>query len=381
MSETPALGLYVHWPYCARVCPYCDFNVYRARGREAEADALGEALLLDLPAQSERAGPRRLTSIHFGGGTPSLMPPQLVGRVIDAATRLFSPSADLEIGLEANPLDAPRFADLRAAGVERLSLGMQSLDDAALKTLGRDHDAAGARRALEAALALFPRVSADAIYARPGQSLAAWRDELATIAASGVGHVSAYQLTYEPGAAFGRAAARGALTPPDEDTGEAFFRVTAETLTAAGLQSYEVSNWARSEADRSRHNLGYWRGLDYLGVGPGAHGRITTDGVRRATAGARRVPDYLRRVAETGVGFDEDAALSPREAAEERLILGLRIDDGVDLDELEPLALTANSGRIVDLVEQDLVRLNGGRLAATPRGRLLLDSVTRALAA
>ncbi len=333
----------------------------------------------DLWAQAERVGPRRLRSIHFGGGTPSLMPPALIAAVIGAGTEVFQSDGDLEIGLEANPLDCERLRAIRDAGVERLSLGVQGLDDGELRTLGRDHDAAGGRRALEAALALFPRVSADLIYARPGQSLAAWRAELAEVARSGVGHISAYQLTYEPGTAFGRAAERGRLTPPDEEVGAAFYETTAEVLTAAGFEAYEVSNWARSAADRSRHNLGYWLGRDYLGVGPGAHGRLTIDGVRRATAGARRPADYSRRVAETGVGWDEDVALSAREAAEERVILGLRIADGVSVAELAPLDLP--EARVPELIADGLLQRRGDRVAATSRGREVLDSLTRALAA
>lgn len=380
-AEAAPLGLYLHWPYCARVCPYCDFNVVRARGREAEAQALGEAMLTDLRAQAVRVGPRRLASIHFGGGTPSLMPMNLVTRFIAMAAELFAPEADLEIGLEANPLDADRFADLRAAGVARLSLGVQSLTPADLEALGRDHDAEQARGALDEALRLFPRVSADAIYGRPGQAPETWRAELGAIAGSGVGHLSAYQLTYELGTAFGRAADRGRMTPHDEDTSAGFWDATAETLTAAGFTAYEVSNWARSPADRSRHNLGYWQGRDYLGVGPGAHGRLTLDGVRHATAGARRPADFIRRVTETGTGVDATEILTPREAAEERLILGLRIADGVPFADLSPLSLDAEAPAVVELKQARLVKTGGGRLSATRRGVAVLDAVVRKLAA
>lgn len=367
----------MHWPYCARVCPYCDFNVYRARGREAEAEKLGEALLLDLATQAAPLGPRRLTSIHFGGGTPSLMPPGLIARLIDTATTLFPPAEDLEIGLEANPLESARFADLRAAGVERLSVGLQSLDDAALRTLGRDHDSGVGLAALDVAVRLFPRVSTDLIYGRPGQTPDAWRAELAAVAARPIGHVSAYQLTYEPETAFGRAAARGALAPPCDDLSAVFYEATADVLGAAGFDAYEVSNWARDPTGRSRHNLGYWRGVDYLGVGPGAHGRLTVDGVRRATAGRRRVPDYLRAVSETGAGLDENVVLSPREVAEERAILGLRIDEGVLFDELEPLWRAGH--KVLELSADGLLNFDHGRVRATPRGRQLLDSVVRTL--
>lgn len=381
MSGPVPIGLYVHWPYCARVCPYCDFNVVRARGREIEAEALGRALLADLRTQAARIGPRTLASIHFGGGTPSLMTPALAAEVIDLAVSLFAPAPDLEIGLEANPLDRVRLPALRRAGVERLSLGLQSLDASSLRVLGRDHDPREALEALEAAMALFPRVSLDAIYGRPGQTPPDWRIELAALAGSGVGHLSAYQLTYEPGTAFGRAADRGRLAPPDDEAGAAFWHVTEEVLTEAGLEQYEVSNWARTPADRSRHNLLYWRGAEYLGVGPGAHGRVIVDGVRRATAGARRPADYIRRVGENGTGLDEDEPLSATDAAEERLILGLRIDDGVRFDELAPLSLSPDAPRVVRLAEEQLIRTDGGRLATTPKGRALLDGVVRTLAA
>lgn len=380
-AEAAPLGLYLHWPYCARVCPYCDFNVVRARGREAEAEALGEAMLADLRTQAARVGPRRLGSIHFGGGTPSLASPDWVRRIIETATNVFAPEPGLEIGLEANPVDARRFAELRAAGVERLSLGVQSLNTEDLKALGRDHDADQSQAALHAALALFPRVSADAIYGRPGQTPGGWRSELATLAASSVGHLSAYQLTYEADTAFGRARDRGRMGPPDEDAARAFWDVTADTLTGAGFSAYEVSNWARSPADRSRHNLGYWQGRDYLGVGPGAHGRLTLDGVRHATAGARRPADFIRRAGETGNGLDEDQTLTPRETAEERLILGLRIADGVPFAELSPLSLNAQAPAVVELKSARLVKTGGGRLSATPRGVALLDAVVRRLAA
>ncbi len=306
-----------------------------------------------------------------------MLPPALVARLIDRAVAVFTPAEDMEIGLEANPLESARFHDLRAAGVERLSLGLQSLDDDALRTLGRDHHAAAGRAALDLAVRLFPRASADLIYARPGQTPEGWRAELGVVASLPLGHVSAYQLTYEPGTAFARAAERGALTPPDDEAGAAFFDVTAEVLGGAGFGDYEVSNWARSERDRSRHNLGYWRGVDYLGVGPGAHGRLTLSEGRRATAGARRPSDYLDAVARTGVGLDEDVALTARETAEERAILGLRIDEGVRMDEFD--ALDHAERKVSELIADGLLSFADGRVRATARGRRLLDSVVRAL--
>jgi oxygen-independent coproporphyrinogen-3 oxidase len=288
-----SLALYVHWPYCARICPYCDFNVVRDRGRVEEQAGLVQAILADMEAQSLLAGPRRLASIFFGGGTPSLMPPEAVAAVIARAKTLFPPDGEIEITLEANPTDAEagRYAALAAAGINRLSMGVQSFDDAALKFLGRDHSAAEARRAVETAGKAFPRLSIDLIYARPGQSVADWTAELTTALDLGFEHVSPYQLTIEPTTAFGRAFARGTLTPPDEDLAAALYEATQTVLEAAGFEAYEVSNHARDVAARSSHNLHVWRGGDYLGLGPGAHGRLTLEGERTATVAHRRIAD------------------------------------------------------------------------------------------
>ena len=265
------MGLYVHWPYCARICPYCDFNVVRDRGRADEAGRLLRAILADLEAQAALLGERRLVSIFFGGGTPSLMRPADVARVIAAARRLWPGADDLEITLEANPTDAEaeRFAGLAEAGVGRLSLGVQSLNDAELAFLGRNHDAAAARRAVRQAMAHFPRVSVDLIYALPNQTPSAWAAALAEVADFGVEHISPYQLTIEAGTAFDRAVRRGLFAPPTDDLAAELYETTQSALTAAGFEAYEVSNHARGLAARARHNLVYWRGEDYAGVGPG----------------------------------------------------------------------------------------------------------------
>lgn len=374
MTDAPPLGVYVHWPYCARICPYCDFNVVRDRGKAEEQEALARAIVHDLAAQRALTGPRRLVSVFFGGGTPSLMDPAFVAAILDTATDLWSPEPALEVTLEANPTDAEaaRFAAFADAGVNRLSLGVQSLDDEALAFLGRNHDAAAARRAAEKARAAFPRLSLDLIYARPGQSVAAWRAELAAALELGPEHVSPYQLTIEPGTAFDRAVGRGGFTPPDQDLGAELFEATQEVLGSAGFDAYEVSNHARGEAARSRHNLVYWRGEDYVGVGPGAHGRLTLDGARTATTAARKIGDYIE-----GVGFEREM-LTPREAAEERLLLGLRIDDGVAFAKVAALGLTPE--RIRDLVEAGLLADDPTRLRATRAGRLVLDRLTAQLA-
>jgi oxygen-independent coproporphyrinogen-3 oxidase len=381
LSEPGPLGVYVHWPYCARICPYCDFNVVRDRGRTAEQAALADAIVADLKAQRDLTGPRSLLSIFFGGGTPSLMDPAQVGRVIETARALWTPADDLEISLEANPTDAEagRFEALAAAGVARLSLGVQALDDAALAMLGRNHDAGSARRAIAVAARLFPRLSLDLIYARPGQTVEAWREELAQVLAFRPEHLSPYQLTIEAGTAFDRAVGRGKLVVPDEDQAAALFEATQDVLEAAGFDAYEVSNHARGEAARSRHNLVYWRGRDYVGVGPGAHGRLTLAGGKLATTAHRGIADYVRAVAQTGLGFESEA-LNPVEAAEERLLLGLRIDDGVAFDEIAALALSPDTPRVKSLVEAGLLADDRDRLRATRSGRLVLDRLTGMLA-
>ena len=375
------IGIYVHWPFCARICPYCDFNVVRDRGRGEAQAALFRAIAADLTAQAERLGPRRLTSIFFGGGTPSLMDPDWAGEIVAAARGLFQPASDLEVTLEANPTDAEaaRFAGFAAAGVNRLSLGVQSLDDEALAFLGRNHDAAAARRAADMARRAFPRLSIDLIYALPGQTAAAWRASLTEALALGPEHVSAYQLTLEPGTAFDRAVRRGRWSPPQDDAAGDLYETTQLVLGAAGLHAYEVSNHARGAAARSRHNLIYWRGGDYLGVGPGAHGRITTaGGARWSTLTPSPIADYVARVEAAGCGVAERDRLSPVEAAQERLLMGLRTVEGVGLDELAALRLDR---AMIDRL-RGVGMLEGApeRLIATRQGRAVLDRITLELA-
>ncbi|HVN02231.1 MAG TPA: radical SAM family heme chaperone HemW [Caulobacteraceae bacterium] len=380
MTDPGEIGVYVHWPYCARICPYCDFNVVRDRGGADEPAALARAIAADLAAQSEQIGPRRLVSLFFGGGTPSLMAPDAVAAILETARRAFEPAADLEVTLEANPTDAEaaRFGAYAAAGVNRLSLGVQSLVDDALAFLGRNHDAAEARRAAAVARRAFPRLSIDLIYARPGQTAASWREELAAAVDLGAEHVSAYQLTLEPGTAFDRQVRRGRWAPPEPDAAGALFEATEDVLGRAGYESYEVSNHARGAAARSRHNLLYWRGGDWLGVGPGAHGRLTVAGERWSTLTPRKIGDYVGRVEAAGCGVVERARLSPVEAAQERLLMGLRTIEGVALGELA--ALDPDPAAISDLVRAGLIRQGGARLIATSAGRAVLDRVTLELA-
>ncbi|HVI31656.1 radical SAM family heme chaperone HemW [Phenylobacterium sp.] len=378
-TPAPPLGVYVHWPYCARICPYCDFNVFKDRGRTVEQAALARAIVADLEAQRALTGPRTLTSVFFGGGTPSLMDPVWAAEIVAAATRLWTPAPDLEVSLEANPTDAEaaRFAAFADAGVNRLSLGLQSLHDEALAFLGRNHDAAQAIRAARTAASAFPRLSVDLIYARPGQAPEAWAAELRAAVDLGAEHVSPYQLTIESGTAFDRAVRRGRITPVDAETGAQLFDLTQEVLEGLGFTAYEVSNHARGEGARSRHNLVYWRGHDYVGAGPGAHGRIGSSAGREATVAAARPADYIARVAETGFGFESREALSPVEAAEERVLSGLRIAEGVGRDEVAVLDLP--TAKVAELVELGLLADDPQRLRATPAGRLVLDAVTRAL--
>jgi len=371
------LGLYIHWPYCARICPYCDFNVVRDRGAREIKARLVDAILADIAVQARLTGPMALVSVFFGGGTPSLMDPEDVARILETARALWTASSDLEVTLEANPTDAEasRFRAFAGARVNRLSLGVQSLDDRALKALGRNHDAATARRAVALAQETFPRVSMDMIHGLPGQDEAAWAADLEAGVALGPEHISAYELTIETGTAFDRAVRRGALDMPDEDARADLFSVTQEMLNAAGFEAYEVSNHARGPSARSRHNLIYWRGEDYVGVGPGAHGRLTLDGARWALETPKGVGDYVR------AAMDEDGAavrqrLTSRDAALERLLMGLRTVEGVALEDLTPLGIS--SGRIAGLA--GLIEIREGRLIATSQGRPILDSLIRRLA-
>jgi putative oxygen-independent coproporphyrinogen III oxidase len=377
-GDPPPLGIYVHWPYCARICPYCDFNVVRDRGRRDEQSALASAIVADLKAHAALLGSRHLVSIFFGGGTPSMMDPDHAAGIIETARSLFTPAPDLEVTLEANPTDAEaaRFQAFAHAGVNRLSLGLQSLDGEALRFLGRNHDATTGRRAAARAATTFPRLSVDLIYALPGQTVDDWAFSLREAIALGAEHISPYQLTIEAGTAFDRAVRRGRLRPPDPDLTADLYETTQRILEAAGFEAYEVSNHASGEAARSRHNLIYWRGQDYLGLGPGAHGRLSMAEGRIATAAPRAINDYVARIGQAGIG-NESEALSAREAALERLLMGLRTIEGVALAELSPLGLSKD--RMVSL--EPWVEIGCGRLRVTRLGRPVLDRIVSELAA
>lgn len=380
MQAMDPIALYVHWPFCLSRCPYCDFNAH-VRERIDEA-RFRRAVLADLGFEAARVGPRPLGSLFFGGGTPSLMSPETVAAIIDAARAAFPPEAEPEITLEANPssVEAGRLRGHREAGVNRISLGVQALDDAALAFLGRRHSAAEARAALEVARATFPRASFDLIYARPGQGEAGWRAELRAALAFGLDHLSLYQLTIEPGTPFARAHARGELVLPDDATQAVLYAATAEEAGQAGLSFYEVSNCARPGAE-SRHNLAYWRYEPYLGVGPGAHGRVPLDGGLVATRRVRAPEAWMEQVERLGHGVAEEEALDPPTRAREALLMGLRLAEGVD-----PEGFRARTGvalgealdpRGLALAEAEgwVVRRSDGGLAATPAGRLRLEAL------
>jgi oxygen-independent coproporphyrinogen-3 oxidase len=367
------VALYVHWPFCVSKCPYCDFNSHvRA---SIDQDAWRAALLADLAHEARLLPGRRLSSIFFGGGTPSLMDPATVAAVIQAARDYWSAAEDVEITLEANPnsVEAGRFADLAAAGVNRLSLGLQSFDDNALRFLGRAHSADEGLRALATAQELFKRVSFDLIYALPGDNERSWADSLARALALGTTHLSLYQLTIEPGTRFASMAARGALEPLDGDAAAGLYEVTDAMTTAAGLPAYEISNHARA-GQESQHNLTYWRYGDYAGVGPGAHGRRR--GMR--TVRHRKPENFLSALKRNGHGIAEEAPLSPGEAADEALVMGLRLTEGIDpgaIAERFGLAAIVDWRKVDRLVGSGHLTRDGNRIAVTAAGRLLLDRI------
>ena len=372
-SAAADLALYVHWPFCVAKCPYCDFNSHvRA---EVDQAAWREALLADLAQEAAMLPGRRLGSIFFGGGTPSLMPPATVAAVIDAAERAWGFAPGVEITLEANPssVEAARFADLAAAGVNRVSLGLQSLDDAALRFLGRAHGAAEGLVALATAQAVFARVSFDLIYALPGQSLPAWEAELAAALGHGTEHLSLYQLTVEPGTRFATEAAAGRLAIPDGDSAADLFEATRSVTAASGLPAYETSNHARPGAE-SRHNLTYWRYRDYAGIGPGAHGRRGGS----ATVRHRKPENWLAAVARNRHGIQGEEMLAPHARATEALLMGLRLTEGVDLSHIAALAggiAPIDPRQVARLEQLGLIAATPGRLRVTEAGALLLDAI------
>jgi oxygen-independent coproporphyrinogen-3 oxidase len=370
-----ARALYIHWPFCLAKCPYCDFN---SHVRDSVDHAAWQAALLaDMRHEAELAGGERLDSIFFGGGTPSLMPPVLVARLLEEAEKLWGFAEGIEITLEGNPssVEAANYADLASAGINRASLGLQALDDATLRFLGRLHDAGEGIKALEVAQARFGRVSFDLIYARPGQSETAWRAELERALGFGTGHLSLYQLTIEPGTKFATMVRQRQFEPLDDDAAADLFALTREMTTAAGLPAYEVSNHARP-GEESRHNLAYWRYQDYAGIGPGAHGR--RGGV--ATVRHKKPENWLAAVAERGNGIAEEQQLGIREQASEAMLMGLRLAEGIDLSALSTrFGLAAdelcNPGKLAFYAGQGLTWRNGPRIGVSEAGMPLLDGL------
>ena len=383
MSLTTPFAVYIHWPFCLSKCPYCDFNSHVRHGGIDEARFV-RAYEAEIAAAAARVPGRTVSSIFFGGGTPSLMHPSSVQTILDCIGKHWAIAADVEVTLEANPtsVEATRFRGFRAAGVNRVSLGVQALDDAALKELGRLHTAQEALDAVAVARSIFNRYSFDLIYARPRQSLDAWAAELKRAIAEAAEHLSLYQLTIEQGTPFFGLHKAGKLIVPDEDSARDLYDLTQEICGKSGLPAYEISNHARPGA-QCRHNLIYWRGQDYAGVGPGAHGRLTIEGRRVATETDRRPEAWLMRVEANGDGMTVNEKLTSGEVADEYLLMGLRLAEGIDT-----ARYTALAGRALDPKRISILRGEGavettadGRLRVTPSGFPLLDAVVADLAA
>jgi putative oxygen-independent coproporphyrinogen III oxidase len=382
-GKKDAFGVYLHWPFCLSKCPYCDFNSH-VRHAPIDEDRFARAFAREIETTAARTPGREVSSIFLGGGTPSLMRPQTVGAILDAIGKHWHVAAGAEVTLEANPtsVEATRFGGYRVAGVNRVSLGVQALDDASLKALGRLHTAREALDAVAIARAAFDRYSFDLIYARPDQTPRMWADELKLAIAEAAEHLSLYQLTIEPETPFFGLHAAGKLKTPDEATARALYDVTQEVCAAHGLPSYEISNHARAGAE-CQHNLVYWRGEEYAGIGPGAHGRLDVDGTRHAVATEKRPEAWLMRVEATGDGVVTDDVLNSEERADEFLLMGLRLTEGID-----PQRYAALSGRALDPRRIALLAGEGaitvdesGRLRVTQAGFPVLDAVVADLAA
>ena len=375
------ISLYVHWPFCLRICPYCDFNCHA--GADVDHRRWRAALLAELEYYASETKGRRVSSVFFGGGTPSLMEAETVARLIAAAGRHWPGADDVEITLEANPttVEAALFEDFRCAGVNRLSLGIQSFDDRALHFLGRTHGAAEAVGAFALAVDIFPRSSFDLIYARPGQTAASWRDELERAADMAAGHLSLYQLSVERGTEFAKEGVREA----DEPTAAALYEMTQERLGLAGLAAYEISNHARA-GEECRHNLAIWRGGDYVGVGPGAHGRLRDHGRTDACRQIARPDRWLAAVEGNGHGTANRTTLGVEERAEELLMTGLRLTNGIERWTFQSAAgrtleETIKPGRLAPMIDGGFVVLDDAGLRATAAGRLRLNAVLAAMVA
>ena len=379
--QNDELAIYLHWPFCQSKCPYCDFNSHVAE--KVDQDQWAEAFEVEVSRFAEELGPKRIASIYFGGGTPSLMHPETVDRILSAVRRNWSLRNDVEITLEANPssVEIARFKGYKGAGVNRVSMGIQSLVDADLRALGRLHSVDSALNALESARSVFDRVSFDLIYARQNQSLGAWRAELTRALDLLPTHLSLYQLTVEDGTAFAQRFAAGALRGlPNEDLSVDLYELTQELCNARGLDAYEVSNPA-SPGHESRHNQIYWQGGDYVGIGPGAHGRLTLQGHRFATVAPKAPGAWLAQVRAGKAGEDPRDTLSSQDWAEELILMGLRTQDGIDLSRIERLTgRRVTEKALQSLLELAMIEQTGSQITATAQGRLVLNAVIRALA-
>ncbi len=382
-AERQAFGVYVHWPFCLSKCPYCDFNSH-VRHAAIDEERFTRAFAREIETTAARVPGRQVSSIFLGGGTPSLMKPQTVGAILDTIGKHWRVAPDVEVTLEANPtsVEATRFAGYRAAGVNRVSLGVQALNDVSLKELGRLHSAREALDAVAIARKSFERYSFDLIYARPDQTPAMWADELAFAIKEAAEHLSLYQLTIEEGTPFFGLHAAGKLKTPDETMARTLYDVTQEVCAKHGLPAYEISNHARKGAE-CRHNLVYWRGDEYAGIGPGAHGRLDIDGVRHATATEKRPEAWLMRVEANGHGVITDDVLNREERADEFLLMGLRLAEGIDPDRYRALSGRAlDERRIAVLRDEGAITVDAdGRLRVTQAGFPVLDAVVADLAA
>lgn len=382
LSRDPGFGVYVHWPFCAAKCPYCDFNSH-VRHQPVDQERFARAFATELANMRARTGPREVTSVFLGGGTPSLMRPETVGAVLEAIAANWTIADNAEITLEANPssVEAERFRGYRAAGVNRVSLGVQALNDADLRFLGRLHNVEEALHAIGLAREIFPRLSFDLIYARPGQKPDAWAAELKQAIGYAVDHLSLYQLTIEEGTRFFQLYNAGKFEIPDGEHAAELYAITQEVTAAHGLPAYEISNHARPGAE-SRHNLTYWRYGEYVGVGPGAHGRFLEDGTRIVTIAEKLPERWAELVEQKGHGITGGEILNRSEEADEFLLMGLRLVEGIDLARYEQLSgKSLSSARLSILQGEGLVApIGNSRLRATPEGMIVLDAVVADLA-
>ena len=378
-----AFGIYLHWPFCMAKCPYCDFNSH-VRHQPVDQPRFAQSFLREMATLRERTGPRTVTSIFLGGGTPSLMQPQTVGALLDGIAKYWSVADDIEVSLEANPtsVEADRFRGYRAAGVNRVSLGVQALNDRDLKRLGRLHSVAEAKVAIGLAREIFPRLSFDLIYARPDQSIADWNAELREAVALAADHLSLYQLTIEEGTQFYNLWKAGKLTTPDPDHAAALYEETQRVTTELGLPAYEISNHA-VKGRESQHNLVYWRYGEYVGIGPGAHGRFRENSARTVTMTEKHPETWVDKVEASGHGIIEEEYLTPEQEGDEFLMMGLRLKEGVDLNRYQKLTGHGlKPERLAQLQEQNFLELlDGSYLRATPDGALLLNTLVAELTA